>query len=123
MKEMNCRIIKTCRVRKTRKQKTLPAPARKSSIADIVTYDDRERIDSTYHRSHIQTVSQKSKDIVIDYRLRVYRDIVSKASMSDLGARYRYCFWTKTKTHINKPTAWQKDMKSVLEHLSKVQVV
>lgn len=95
----------------------------KSQRIDIVTYQERSQIESTNYHSHIDTVNEKSKQMVTDYRVRVYRDMISKATGSDLGARYHRCFWTKTTTLKTDRTEWQSMMDKVLDHLSKVNII
>ena len=95
----------------------------KSHRIDIVTYQECSQIESTKYHSHIDTVDQKSKKMVIDYRDRVYRDMISRATGSDLGARYHRCFWTKTTTIKTDPTEWQSMMDKVLDHLSKINLI
>ena len=95
----------------------------KSQCIDIVTYQERAQIESTNYHSHIDTVDLKSKQMVIDYRVRVYRDMISKATGSDLSARYHRCIWTKTTRIRTDPTEWQSMMNKVLDHLSKVNII
>jgi hypothetical protein len=95
----------------------------KSQRIDIVTYQERTQIESTNYQSHIDTVDLKSKQMVTDYRVRVYRDMISKAKCSDLGARYHRCIWTNTTRIKTDPTEWQSMMDKVLDHLSKVNII
>jgi hypothetical protein len=93
----------------------------KSQRIDIVTYQERSQIESTNYQSHIDTVGLKS--MVTDYRVRVYRDMISKATGTDLGARYHRCIWTNTTRIKTDPTEWQSMMDKVLDHLSKVNII
>lgn len=95
----------------------------KSHRIDLVTYQERSQIESTNYHCHVDTVNEKSKQMVIDYRVRVYRDMISRATGSDLGARYHRCFWSKTTTLKTDRTEWQSMMDKVLDHLSKVNII
>jgi hypothetical protein len=95
----------------------------KSQRIDVVTYQERSQIESTNYHSHIDTVDLKSKQMVIDYRVRVYRDMISKATGSDLGAQHHRCIWKNTTRIRTDPTEWQSMMDKVLDHLSKVNII
>lgn len=94
----------------------------KSRAVDIVTHSELLNIQATSHRSHIPKMQESSKRIVVDYRLRVYKEMIAKSSYGDLSVRKNRNFWTK-EVKVLGPSEKQNQITKVLDHLSKVNAI